>query len=471
MNVPADLRRAHTTGIVVGLVGLVVVTWMIHLSRGQVEVLSMAVLYQLLVLVVSGIYGAVAGLTTGLVSAVAFNWFFIPPTQNLTVSDTRNWVSLVVFTVTAIVTSYLASGFRRQRRESEARRRDAEVLTDLAETALAQVGPGHPGPQVEAAAARALGVTHCRLDLAPAALEGGHNAAAHLRPSAEGFTVPLVAGGRALGLLEVGPAAPGEEPRWATPGFALAVGGLAAVAVERGRIVETALETESLRRSDELKTALLHGVSHEFRTPLTAIRTAAHALAEDPEGPAARELLAAMSTETSRLERLVTNLLDLSRLEAGALVTRLDWCAPEEIVAGALEAAEPFLEGMPVAVRIDPDLPLVRADAVLCERILVNLLHNAVRHGRPPVTIAARRAGDRLELRMTDAGPGPDPAVAGRLFDPFAAGPGTGGTGVGLALARGLAEAQGALLEHEVEGSGTTFVLALALEPVPAVTG
>jgi two-component system sensor histidine kinase KdpD len=167
----------------------------------------------------------------------------------------------------------------------------------------------------------------------------------------------------------------------------------------------------------------------------------------------------------------VANLLDLSRLEAGALVTRLDWCAPDEIVAGALEAAEPFLEGMPVTVRIGPDLPLVRADPVLCERILVNLLHNAVRHGRPPVAIVARRAGERLELRVTDAGPGPDPTVAGRLFDPFASGPGTGGTGVGLALARGLAEAQGALLEYEAEGSGTIFVLALALEPVPAVAG
>ena len=470
MHAPDDPRWAHTTGIAVGLAGVVIVTWLIHLSRGQVEVLSMAILYQLLVLAVSGVYGAVAGLTTGLVSAAAFNWFFIPPTQTLTVGDTRNWVSLVVFAATAIVTSYLAAGFRRQRRESEARLRDAEVLTHLAETALAQVGPGHPGPQVEAAAAQALGVTWCRLELAPAAA-GGHNPAGHLRPSPDGFTVPLVAGGRALGLLEVGPASPGEEPRWATPGFALAVGGLAAVAVERGRIVETALETESLRRSDELKTALLHGVSHEFRTPLTAIRTAAHALAEDPQGPAARELLAAMSAETGRLERLVANLLDLSRLEAGALVTRLDWCAPDEIVAGALEAAEPFLEGTPVSVRIDPDLPLVRADPVLCERILVNLLHNAVRHGRPPVSIVARRAGDRLELRVTDAGPGPDPAVAGRLFDPFAAGPRTGGTGVGLALARGLAEAQGALLEHEVEGSGTTFVLALALEPVPAVAG
>jgi two-component system sensor histidine kinase KdpD len=470
MHALDDPRRAHTAGIVVGLAGVVVVTWLIHLSRGQVEVLSMAILYQLLVLAVSGVYGAVAGLTTGLVSAAAFNWFFIPPTQTLSVSDTRNWVSLVVFAATAIATSYLADGFRRQRRESEARRRDAEVLTDLAETALAQVGPGHPGPQVEAAAARALGVSWCRLELAPAAV-GDHNVAGHLRPSPHGFTVPLVAGGRALGLLEVGPASPGEEPRWATPGFALAVGALAAVAVERGRIVEAALETESLRRSDELKTALLHGVSHEFRTPLTAIRTAAHTLAEDPEGPAARELLAAMSTETGRLERLVANLLDLSRLEAGALVTRLDWCAPDEIVAGALDAAEPFLAGTPVSVRIDPDLPLVRADPVLSERILVNLLHNAVRHGRPPVAIAARRAGDRLELRVTDAGPGPDPAVAGRLFDPFAAGPGTGGTGVGLALARGLAEAQGALLEHEVEGSGTTFVLALALEPVPAVAG
>ena len=151
--------------------------------------------------------------------------------------------------------------------------------------------------------------------------------------------------------MEVGPALPGEEARWARPGLVAAVGGLAAVAVERGRLFETALEAEGLRRSDELKTALLRGVSHEFRTPLTAIRTAAHAVAEDPSAPGAGELLSAMTLETERLERLVGNLLDLSRLEAGGLTARIDWCAPAEIAAGAVEAADPLLDGRAVRDR------------------------------------------------------------------------------------------------------------------------
>lgn len=455
-------------GPLVGLAGVGLVTWVIELASGSVEVLSMVVLYQLLVLAVSGAYGAVAGLSTGLASALAFNWFFLPPTQTFTIGDGRNWIALVVFAVTAVVTSRLAGGYRQRRRESEARRRDAELLTDLAGTALAQLGAGSPGPDVTAAAARALGVTGCTFDL-PADTVAGGQPAIRLRPSPDGFTVPLVAGGRALGLLRVGPAAPGREPRWATPGFAAAVAGLVAVAVERGALIESALEAEGLRRSDGLKTALLRSVSHEFRTPLTAIRTTAHALAEDPGGPTAGDLLAAISVETSRLERLVANLLDLSRLDAGALEARFDWCAPGEIVAGALDAAEPFLGATPVDVHLDPALPLVRADAVLCERILVNLLHNAVRHGAPPITVDARVAGERVELVVRDGGVGPDPAAAAHMFDPFVAGTRTGGTGVGLALSRGLAEAQGATLQRERGEAGTGFVLALPAAPLPAV--
>lgn len=457
-------------GPAVGLVGVALVTWVIDLARGGVEVLSMAVLYQLLVLAVSGAYGAATGLATSAASALAFNFFFIPPTGTLDVGDTRAWVSLAVFAATAVVTSHLAAGFRRQRHESEGRRRDAELLASLAETALARTGPGRPGPEVSAAAARALGVTRCTLDLSPlAAASDGPRRATRLRPSPEGFSVPLLAAGRPLGLLEVGPAAPDGGGRRDTPGFAEAVGGLVAMAVEHGRLLETALATEALRRSDELKTALLRGVSHEFRTPLTAIRTAVHALAEAPHGAGTGELVAAMTDETARLERLVTNLLDLSRLEAGALTTRLDWCAPGEIVAGAIDAAGPVLGGVEVGALEADDLPLVRADAVLCERILVNLLHNAVRHGRPPIGIEARRAGGRLELRVSDAGPGPEPGVALRLFDPFVIGTRTGGTGVGLALAHGLAEAQGATLELEEGGPPTVFVLALALERAPAI--
>jgi two-component system sensor histidine kinase KdpD len=460
------MRRA---GLVTGLAGVALVTAGIDLAEDHVEVLSMAVCYQLVVLVVSGAFGAAAGLWTSLAAAAAFNWFFIPPVHTLTIGDTRNWVSLTVFAVTAVVTSRLAAGARTQRRETEARRRDAELLAGLAQTVLSEIGPGSPGPRVAAAAARALGVRGCSIALGVDASRGP--VATHLTPSPHGFSVPLVAGGETIGLLEVGPAREGEEPRWARPGVAEAVAGMAAVAVERGRLIERALETEGLRRSDELKTALLRGVSHEFRTPLTSIRTAAHALAEDPGGPDSGQLLSVLALETGRLDRLVANLLDLSRLESGGVEARMDWCAPAEMAAAAVEAAEPLLDGRPVEVDVPGDLPLVRADAVLCERILVNLLHNAVRHGGPPIRLEGRVSGERLELAVSDGGPGIDPAIGERAFDPFVAGPGTGGTGVGLALANGLAEAQGATLQAERQGGRTRVALGLVLAPAPQVVG
>ncbi len=456
------------TGHVAGLAGVGVVSALVALPGDRIDALSMGVCYQLLVLVVSGAFGIRAGLSTSLASVVAFNLFFIPPTGSLTVGDEENWISLVVFAATAVVTSRLAAGARRQSRESEARRRDADLLAELAETILGEMGPSEPGPAVEAAAARALGVSRCAVVLAPS--PDHRPAPTGLRPAPEGFTVPLVVAGRAIGLLEVGPALPRAEPRWARPGLATAVAGLAAVAVERSRLIRAALEAESLRRSDELKTALLHGVSHEFRTPITAIRTAAHALRERP-GAGADPLLAVMAEETARLDRLVANLLDLSRLEAGALVARMDWCAPAEIAAGALEEAAPFLDGRSVELDVPLDLPLVRADAVLAERILVNLLHNAARHGAGPVRVAGRVAGDAVELAVADRGPGVDPAVAARLFSPFAPGGVTGGTGIGLALSRGLAEAQGASLVHAADPGGARFVLAFPLVAAPEVVG
>jgi two-component system sensor histidine kinase KdpD len=459
------MLRGPWTGVAVGLAGVALVTLGVELASERIDVLSMAVVYQLLVLVVSAVWGLRAGLSAALASVLAINWFFVPPTGTFTIDDSRGWISLGVFAVTAVITSRLTADARSRRRESEARRREAEQLAALAQTVLEQIGPGPPGPAVAESAARALGVERCVLVLAPD-LPGGREGALRVTPSPRGFTVPLVAGGRPLGLMEVGPARPGEEARWGRPGMVEAVAGLAAVAVERGRLFESALEAEGLRRSDELKTALLRGVSHEFRTPLTAIRTATHAIAEDPSAPGADGLLAAMTLETERLERLVGNLLDLSRLEAGALTARLDWCAPAEMAAGAAEAAAPVLDGREVDIDVPADLPLVRADPVLCERVLVNLLHNAARHGAPPVRLEGRVAGERLELAVSDGGPGVDPAIAGRELEPFVAGSRTGGTGVGLALSLGLARAQGGDLRIEPAGDRTRAVLDLPLAPV-----
>ena len=284
-----DILRAPWTGAAAGLAGVALVTLGVDLASERIDVLSMAVVYQLLVLVVSAAWGLRAGLSTSLASVLAINWFFVPPTDTFTIDDNRGWISLAVFAVTAVITSRLTADSRGRRRESETRRREAELLSGLAQTVLEEIGPGRPARRRRGRRATPSAVEWCAFVLDPAAPGDGRRS--RVTPSPHGFTVPLVAAGRPLGLMEVGPALPGDEPRWARPGLVEAVAGLAAVAVERGRLFETALEAEGLRRSDELKTALLRGVSHEFRTPLTAIRTAAHAVAEDPSAPGAGELL------------------------------------------------------------------------------------------------------------------------------------------------------------------------------------
>ena len=367
-----------------------------------------------------------------------------------------------MFAATALITSQLAAGSRSRRQEAEARRRDADLLAALARSVLADIGPDVPGRAVAEAAAGALGVERCTSCSSRGGPEGAAPEA--VRPErAGGFAIPLVGHGRPLGLLEVGPASrtrsragrgPASPPRsagsWPWPSSAAG-------------LIAQVLDTEALRRSDDLKTALLSGVSHEFRTPLTAVRAASDALAADPAPREAAELAGIIAAESERLERLVVNLLDLSRLEGGALEARPDWCDPEDLVAGALEASAAFLPAERSRVDLPTDLPLVRADPVLTERVLVNLLHNAVRHGAPTGLAggphARRTPGDRGHRRRPRGGSG---AGAGAPSTPSCAASAATGSGVGLALSRGLADAQGARLRMEPATHGARFVLSAA---------
>ena len=209
---------------------------------------------------------------------------------------------------------------------------------------------------------------------------------------------------------------------------------------------------------------MLRGVSHEFRSPLTAIANAAEALdyVDDPDER--RELVSVVGTETRRLDRLVVNLLDLSRLEGGVLEPRLDWCSPAELVAGALEAASALTAATSVEVDMPDALPFVRADPVLTERILLNLLHNAVRHGAPPVRIEVRVASASIDLAVVDAGPGVASAISESIFEPFFGAAERGGLGLGLGLSRGLAEAQAGQLRLDPTAVGARFVLSLPVD-------
>jgi two-component system, OmpR family, sensor histidine kinase KdpD len=213
--------------------------------------------------------------------------------------------------------------------------------------------------------------------------------------------------------------------------------------------------------------ALLRSVSHDLRSPLTAITAAAGGLESGTLSEEARaELTSVVISESARLSRLVDDLLDLTRLEAGSVVPRQDWCSVDEVVRVAADSVPAPPGGF--AIDLDADLPLLNADAAQLERALANVFDNSSRYaGAEPVTVRAHSAGRSLVLRVTDRGPGVPKAELERIFEPFhRAGDGSGaGSGLGLAIARGFIEANGGRLRAEsLPGQGTSFVFQL---PVP----
>lgn len=207
------------------------------------------------------------------------------------------------------------------------------------------------------------------------------------------------------------------------------------------------------------------GLSHELRAPVGAIALAAAGLRRATDGAERDCLLDALLGETRRLDRILENLLDVSRLQAGEIRARPVACAPEALVADAVVASAAEMDGADVEVAVERGCPLVLADPFLTERILVNLLHNAVRHGAPPVRLRAVPGDGHVDLIVSDSGPGIDPARAASLFRTFVDSSGTGGLGVGLRLSHGLAAAQGADLRMVSVPSGACF--ALSLQSVP----
>jgi two-component system sensor histidine kinase KdpD len=445
--------RHRLAGWLASAVLLVVVTAAIELLEPHVPVLSLAILYILAVLPVAVVWGLAYSVPVAVASMLAFNFFFLPPLYTFTIADSRNWFALAVFVVTAIVVSELAAGARRRARESA-------LLAEIATSLLRRGEVGRDLDRIAADAAQALQVERARIEVG----RGG--------PAGPG-AFPLAVEDRRVGTIYL------ERPRQAgaaarrrlLPGLASLLG----VAIDRERLAREAMEAEALRRSDAMKTALLRAVSHDLRTPLMAILTSASALSRsDLElGDEDREDLAAtILTEAERLDRLVGNLLDLSRLQAGGAQPEPGLWPVDELVVQALnELGE---EGRRVEVSLPEDSPAVRADAHQIERTLVNLLENALRYSPPDehVRVQVTPAGGEVVVRIVDHGPGVAARDRERIFEPFQRGTdGVGfGAGLGLAIARGFAEANGGRLWVESRsGQGAAFVLALPAEAAAPV--
>ncbi|MEA2373253.1 MAG: two-component system, OmpR family, sensor histidine kinase KdpD [Solirubrobacteraceae bacterium] len=484
---------AWWVGGIVSLAAVGLITALIDPLRQVSPIASDSVLYLPAVLLAAAAFGLWLGLLTSLISAAAFNFFYIPPVGHFTIASNRDWVGLGVFLVAAVLASSLADLARSHTREAELRRREADLAAEMARVLLG-------GTTVEAA----LGVVARRLaetlDLSSAAVElravpGDDRRLAlplELRPvpgDDRRSAVPVelqpvpgddlrlavrpAAGDGRVGTLLV-PVADARAEVRLRERVVPALEALLTAALERESLQEAVVETHALRRSDEIKTALLRSVSHDLRTPLTAIVTAGEMLSTPGLGDSERaELAAAVAAEAERMSDLVDKLLDLSRLHAGTAVPRRDWCSIEELLDVALDNLRGGRDGFVLSV--ERGMPLIRADAVQIERALANLLENAARfNGGHPVSVRARVVGRRLSIRIVDRGPGVPKEELGRVFEPFYRGRDASadhrGSGLGLAITKGFVEANGGRVWAEsLPGQGSTFALDLPLDDHPVV--
>jgi len=462
-------RPSRTAGVIVAVASVAAATAIIYPLKQLAPVVSLGVVYLLAVVILSTFWGLAFGLGTALLSALAFNFFQLPPVGRLTLADSRNWAALAAFIVVAVAMGLVAELARTRALEADQRRHEADLAAELAQLLLGAARLEDALPVAAQRLAGALGVASALIELREVSGEERQ------------LAFPLGSEGRRIGTLLLPASLPAGERARVRERVVPSLSSILAAARSRAELEAEVVETAALRRTDTVKTALLRAVSHDLRSPLTAISAAGEAIASPTLSLEEREELATViQEEARRLSRLVDNLLDLSRLEAGAAEPHSQSASVEELVRAAL--AELTADEEEFSVTIEEDLPPVRVDSVQMERAFVNVLENARRHsGGHPVSVRARAvrglggvaghrpAGERVIVRVVDRGPGIPPAQLERVFEPFyragSAAGGHRGSGLGLAIARGFAEANaGSLHVESLPGQGASFVFELPLQ-------
>ncbi len=516
-------RRAHWAWPVSFFV-LVIVTAGLWSVRADLDEAHVTLAFLLVVLGGSAVGGRVLGITLSAVAFLLFDFVFLRPYYTLAIQNPLDWLVLAAFLVTGIVAAQLLAWADERTETARQRTVEVERLAMLgaetlnagrAEDALAAIArviqstlrvacceifierdPGRT--YVRAASAGACGelgeadaasltawVAQAgapaaeRADrTAQVAPRGGADGSIPWRPPTWGaggdvraLLVPLVVRGSPVGVLRIAHDTaivldPAQEQ------FLDALAYYAALGAERVRLVAEAERAEAFRQAGQLKDALIAAVSHDLRTPLTTIKALAHTLAT-------RGAAEAMSieTEADRLNRMVADLLDLSRLNAGAVPLRLELNVADELVGAALRSVSGLRSDRSIIVRSEDGTMFgASCDTVQAVRVLVNLVENALKYSplASPVELTISRRGDRLEFAVADRGPGIPEAERDRVFTPFYRPPHTppdvGGAGLGLAIARGMAEAQGGHVRLEPRpGGGSIFVFDLPAADLPAV--
>ncbi|MBJ7458052.1 MAG: DUF4118 domain-containing protein [Thermoleophilaceae bacterium] len=462
-NSASDDGASRLTGVLAAVASVALITGVIYPVKSIGSPISAGILYLLAVLLISSFWGARLGVFTAVLSGLAFNWFHIPPTGEFTIAKEQDGVAFVTFLVVAIAVSAIADRARRRTREAQQRRLEADLSAETARLLLGGRSVEEALPTVTHRLAQVLKLPSAAIELSVVSGDDRRIAFPLRDEVAQIGTLLLPVGTSDI-----------TRDRVATrivPAFET----LLAAALHREALMAEVVESQALRRSDEMKTALLRTISHDLRSPLTAIATAGDALGSSSLPDEDREQLsAAVTEEAARLSTLVSQLLDLSRLQAGAAKPKRDWCSVEEIVREAIEQLD--APAGKFVVSLDPGMPFVRADAAQLERAFANLLANSLRHSvDQPVSVQVHESGSRIVVRVSNRGPGIPSAELERIFEPFYRGgepSGHSGSGLGLAIVKGFVEANdGSVHAESLPGQGATFVVELPVERTPAASG
>ena len=450
--------RRRLQGAVLALVALPLLTLLLDRLRGELNLPSDILLFLAVVIAVALVGGLWSALVAAVAGSLLLNYYFTPPLYTFTISDKNNALALLVFIAVAALVSALVERVVRRTTEAGRAQAEAAILAGLAggilrgETSL---------EQILTRARETFGLTS--VALLERADEGGDWTTLACAGSSDGRRVTDIPVNAHL-TLRVDGVVRGPDQRLLT-----AFAAQAAVVRERAELADRAAEAAVVAEADRTRAALLTAVSHDLRSPLASAKASVTSLRSDRvewTDEAREELLETADESLDRLTRLIENLLDLSRLEAGALAVSLAPVALDELVPVVLDALGPDDR---VRVDVPDSLPEAYADAVLLERVLVNLLGNALRYSppdQPPLLAASCHAGS-VEIRVVDRGPGVPQGERERMFAPFQRlgdRDSSTGVGLGLALCQGLTLAMGgSLTADDTPGGGLTMTVTLPL--------
>jgi two-component system, OmpR family, sensor histidine kinase KdpD len=462
--------RRLVLGLAMAVAGPVLVTVLASIPRGGGTAIP-ALLYLLAVVAAAAIGHLWPALLAAGLSFVGLDYFFTPPVHTFVVDKTEDLFVLAVFLMVAAVVSAAISAALAQRARAESREHQVRALYNLTARLLSGAGLDAVVSDLAGSLRTLYGLTGCEVVILGTDGEERERATSG---TLEGniVAVPLVANGQSVGRIQMAGAPPGGIS--GPEGEVLRTfAGQLALALERARLGEEAAEAHVMEEASRIRAALFSSVTHDLRTPLASITASASSLLEEGvpfSEEQRRELLKTILEESQRLNRLVANLLDLSRLRAGALTPSVESVAIEDLISSVVARMRPMLAGREVSVRVREDVPPVTVDVVQMDQVLTNLVENALRFSPSgtPIGLRAVRWENTVEVRVSDRGSGipldERPVVFQEFYRKDVDGH-RGGTGLGLAIARAIVAAHGgSMWIEDTPGGGATVGFRLPIE-------